>query len=37
MSTVKRKTQNDHLTEARAAKGKDLSPKWLIKRDASTT
>lgn len=28
MSTVKRKTQNDHLIEARAAKGKDLSPKW---------
>lgn len=28
MDTVKRKTQNKHLNEARAAKGKDLTPSW---------
>ena len=28
MSKVKRKTQSQHLSEARAAKGKDFSPKW---------
>jgi len=28
MAVTKRKTKNDHLTEARASKGRDLSPKW---------
>ena len=28
VSTLKRKTQSQHLNEARAAKGKDLSPRW---------
>jgi hypothetical protein len=28
MAVTKRKTKNDHLTEARSSKGRDLSPKW---------
>ena len=28
MSKVKRKTQSQHLSDARAAKGKDFSPTW---------